>query len=165
MPRILGIDPGIRHTGYGVVDAEGPLHKRVAGGVLSPDPKATLPERLLHLDRELTRVLEEYKPELCAFENVFYHKNPKSMMILGQAQAACILAAARMELPVAFYAPREIKLALTGQGGAGKEQVRFMVERILGESFEGRPMDETDALAAAICHASRREPLAMEVGA
>ncbi len=165
MPRILGIDPGIRHTGYGVVDAEGPLHRRVIAGVLSPDPKASLPDRLLHLDRELSLILEDIRPDFCAFENVFYHKNPKSMMILGQAQAACILAVARADLPAAFYAPREIKMAITGQGSAGKEQVRFMVERILGESFEGHPLDETDALAVAICHASRREALELGAGA
>jgi len=161
MPRILGIDPGIRHTGFGVVDAEGPRHLRVASGVISPDSEASLAERLLYLDREMKRILDRFRPELCAFEQVFYHKNPKSMMILGQAQAACILAAARAGLPVDFYAPREIKMALTGRGAAGKEQVRFMVERILGESFEGRPLDETDALAAAICHAGRREEVSL----
>jgi len=162
MARILGIDPGIRHTGYGVVDAEGALHRRVASGDIQPDGSADLPERLLHLHRELGELIARYEPDVCAFESVFYHKNPKSMMILGQAQAACILAAARAGVPTAFYAPREVKMAITGQGAAGKEQVRFMVERILAESFEGRKLDETDALAVAICHASRAVVLEVE---
>jgi crossover junction endodeoxyribonuclease RuvC len=165
MPRILGIDPGIRHTGFGVVDAEGSSHRRVSSGVLNPDPAASLAERLLHLDQEVTQILEITQPDFCALENVFYHKNPKSMMILGQAQAACIIAAARAGVPVDLYAPREVKLALTGQGSADKEQVRFMVERILGETFQDKALDETDALAVAICHAGRRDAKRLEVGA
>ena len=161
MPRILGIDPGIRQTGYGILDVEGSRHRWVASGLICPDPHETLPRRLLAIDQALTALLDLHEPETAAIEEVFFHKNAKSALTLGQAQAAAVLAVARRELTLSFFAPREVKLALTGQGGANKQQVRFMVERILGRSFEESALDETDALALAICGAGR----AMEVGA
>ena len=157
MPRILGIDPGIRQTGWGILDAEGPRHLWVASGVIRPDPGMELPRRLLAIEEALTALLEEHRPELAAIEDVFIHKNAKSALILGQAQAAALLAPARRGIPLHFYAPREVKLALTGQGGADKQQVRFMVERILGRRFGESALDETDALALAICGAGRTQ--------
>ena len=154
MPRILGIDPGIRQTGYGILDAEGSRHRWVASGLITPDPRAELPQRLLAIEEAITNLVDLYQPEAAAIEEVFFHKNAKSALILGQAQAAAVLALARRGISLSFYAPREVKLALTGQGGAGKEQVGFMVERILGRVFKGA-LDETDALALAICYAGR----------
>jgi crossover junction endodeoxyribonuclease RuvC len=155
MPRILGIDPGIRRTGYGLIDTEGSRFVWVAAGVIAPDEAADLPERLLCIHRELGAVLALHRPDACAFENVYYHKNPRSMLTLGQAQAAAILATAGRDLAPAFYSPSEIKQALTGSGRAAKEQVRFMVERILGRPLGSEPDDLSDALAVAICHAGR----------
>ncbi len=131
----------------------------VAGGIIRPPTDAPLPERLLVIESELGAIIHEHRPQSCAVESVFYHKNPKSMLTLGQAQAAAILAVAHAALSIQFYSPSEIKQAITGGGRAAKEQVRFMVERILGISLAGDPDDLSDALAVAICHAGR-EPAA-----
>jgi len=158
LPRILGIDPGIRRTGYGVVDAEGSRFELVEGGIVRPPVDAHLSERLLCIGEEISELIERRRPDCCALENVYYHKNPKSMLTLGQAQAAAILAAAQHALPVSLYSPSEVKQALTGGGRAGKQQVRYMVERILGQKIsEGKALDDlSDALAVAICHAGRQ---------
>lgn len=161
MPRILGIDPGIRKTGYGIVDVEGSVYRHVASGMIKPDPAAPIEERLLRICSELTRIIEREKPDRAAIENVFYHRNPRSMLILGQAQAAALLAMAQADLPVAHYAPTEIKQSLTGNGRGDKTQLRFMVERILGLSMSNGCLDESDALAVAICHAGRDSRLEM----
>ncbi len=108
-----------------------------------------------------------WSPGSCAVENVFYHKNPKSTITLGRAQAAAMLCAGRRGLEVTLYSPSEVKLAITGGGRASKDQVRFMVERILGEKFnEGASDDVSDALAVALCDAGRQSsPLAVRGGA
>ncbi|MDP6669649.1 MAG: crossover junction endodeoxyribonuclease RuvC [Candidatus Krumholzibacteria bacterium] len=155
MPRILGIDPGLRHTGFALIDCEGSLFRHIDSGVISPDPKLEIQDRLLILHQGILDVLKRHSPDACAVENVFYHKNPKSMLLLVQAQAASVIAVASAEIPLTGYAPREIKFALTGQGSAEKEQVRFMVERILGIGLKDLPDDQSDALAVAICHAGR----------
>ncbi len=109
------------------------------------------------IEREVDALIELWSPEACAVENVFYHKNPKSMITLGRAQAAAMLTAARHDLPVNLYSPSEVKQAITGGGRASKEQVQFMVERILGQKITERKTDESDALAVAICHAGRQD--------
>ncbi|MCP4548229.1 MAG: crossover junction endodeoxyribonuclease RuvC [bacterium] len=162
MPRILGIDPGIRCLGWGVIDADGSHYNYLEAGVVRPSANRHLAERLLHIERALDVVIARHSPELCSLENVFYHKNPRSMLTLGQAQAAGILCAARAGMEVTLYTPREIKQAVTGRGGADKQQVRFMVERILGLRFTDEPDDLSDALAVAICHAGRFENAARE---
>jgi crossover junction endodeoxyribonuclease RuvC len=132
----------------------------VGGGVIRPPTDAPLPERLLAIELELTEIIGRHDPGCCAIESVYYHKNPKSMLTLGQAQAAAILATAHASLGIHFYSPSEIKQAVTGGGRAGKEQVRFMVERILGITLDEQADDASDALAVAICHAGR-EPVAL----
>lgn len=155
MPRILGIDPGIRRTGYGVVDAEGGVFRCVEAGVVRPPADAPLAERLLCIESAVDAVIARALPAACALESVFQHKSARSALTLGQAQAAAVLAAARRGLPVSLYNPSEVKQALTGGGRAAKEQVRFMVERILGRDLSGEPDDLSDALAVALCHGGR----------
>ena len=123
--------------------------------MIRPPVDAALHVRLLTIEKELGQVIALHAPGCCAVESVFYHKNPKSMLTLGQAQAAAILAAAHAGLELGFYSPGEVKLALTGGGHAGKEQVRFMVGRILGLDLGAEVDDMSDALAIAICHAGR----------
>jgi crossover junction endodeoxyribonuclease RuvC len=150
---VLGVDPGSHATGYGVI-ATGGTARRVAGGVVRPPAGAGLPERLLAIHEELCRVLAAHGPVEMAVESLFNARNARSSLILGHARGVVLLVGARHGLPVAEYTPGEIKKALTGNGGAGKEQVRFMVRRCLGLA-EDPPLDESDALAVALCHAAR----------
>lgn len=137
----------------------------VAGDVLRPSPQAPLSARLLSITRGLEELLARYRPDSCAFESVYQHRNPRSALTLGQAQAAAIIAVAARELPVIFYSPSEVKQALTGSGRAAKEQVRFMVERILGVDLADAADDLSDALAVAICHAGRASGVVAGAGA
>lgn len=124
-------------------------------------------DRLLAIEQGIEALIARWQPDGCAIENVFYHQNPQSTLTLGRAQAAAMLCAGRRGLPLALYSPGEVKQALTGGGRAAKQQVRFMVERILGERFGPElPDDLTDALAVALCHGGRlRSPLALAEGA
>ena len=146
-----------------MLDAEGSRFTWIGGAVIMAPADAPLPVRLLHISEALEEIILRFAPESCAMESVYYHKNPKSSLTLGQAQAAAILAAAHRGLPVDFYSPSEVKQALTGGGRAAKQQVRFMVERILGLRFEDETDDLSDALAVAICHAGRRTGVAAGV--
>lgn len=138
----------------------------LAAGLIAPPPAAPLLDRLLEIERGVEALIAEWRPESCAVENVFYHQNPQSTLTLGRAQAAAMLGAARRGLPVTLYSPGEVKQALTGGGRAAKQQVRFMVERILGRRFATAEADDlTDALAVALCHGGRAaSPLALLAG-
>ncbi len=148
--RILGIDPGSRTTGYGLIDADGSRSVYVASGCLQVSG-AGLPERLGMIFRELSALIEEYAPRELAIESVFMHRNADSALKLGQARGAAICAAVTRDLPVAEYAPREIKQAVVGRGGADKQQVQHMVRVLLKLSDTPRA-DAADALAVALCH-------------
>ena len=150
---ILGIDPGSHATGYGVVST-GPVARMLAGGVIRTTAKAPLPERLHEIHTGVSAVLKEFPIEAMAVENLFNAKNARSSLILGHARGVILLAGAEAGLAVAEYAPREIKQALTGHGAAAKEQVRFMVMRLLGIKEE-MPLDMSDALAVALTYSSR----------
>lgn len=158
---VLGIDPGTRVTGYGAVDRQGGRFVCGARGVIRPSPGDPLSRRLLYLHDELLRVASEVAPAAMAVEDCFYGKNPKSMVKLGHAKGLVLLVAARLDLPVYEYDPRRVKQAVVGNGGATKEQVQFMVTRMItglalsleAESVKGKiPTDLTDALAVAVCH-------------
>ncbi len=151
---VLGVDPGSHATGYGVIDT-GPVLRMVAGGVIRPGTKLPLPERLLAMFEGLTLVIREHDPHAMVIEDLFNAKNARSSLILGHARGVLMLAGAGAGLPVHEYAPRDIKQALTGNGAAAKEQVRFMVMRMLGLKDEP-PLDQSDALAAALAFAGRR---------
>ncbi|GAB4171268.1 MAG: crossover junction endodeoxyribonuclease RuvC [Rhodocyclaceae bacterium] len=149
--RILGIDPGLRITGYGVIEKLGGRLRYVASGCVRT-PAAALPERLRSILEGLERVIEEHRPAQVAVEKVFVNVNPNSTLQLGQARGAAICAAVAGALPVAEYTALQVKQAVVGAGHADKEQVQHMVKKLLG--LEGRlGPDAADALACAICHA------------
>jgi len=150
MPRILGIDPGSVATGYGVINTEGQQHQLVAFGTIKAG-KGDFPERLKTIFESICGIIEEYQPDQFAIENVFVSRNAASALKLGQARGAAIVAAVHSNLPVAEYAPREIKQALVGKGNAEKSQVSHMVGLLLAINDE-IPEDAADALAIAICH-------------
>jgi crossover junction endodeoxyribonuclease RuvC len=149
---VLGLDPGLGCTGWGVIRAEGNRLAHVANGQIRTDPKAELPARLLELHGRLLAVLAEHLPGAAAVEEVFVNDNPQSTLKLGQARGIVLLAAASLAIPVGEYAPRLVKKAVVGTGGAEKAQVHAMVQRLLpGVKIAGA--DAADALAVAITHA------------
>ena len=152
---IIGLDPGLGTTGWGIVAKSGSRLSHVANGQVKTDPNAPLAERLVTLDRELTDVILAHRPDTSAVEDVFVNSNPQSTLKLGQARGVCLLALARAGLPVAEYATRLVKKALVGTGGADKAQVQAMLKVLLpGVKLAGA--DAADALAVAICHAHMR---------
>jgi crossover junction endodeoxyribonuclease RuvC len=154
--RVLGVDPGLTRCGVGVVDGvPGRPCSLVDVTVIGTDPEADLPERLLHLDGELTRLIEKHRPDTVAVERVFSQHNVRSVMGTAQASAVAILAAARAGLQVGTYTPSEVKAAVTGSGQADKRQMTAMVTRLLRLDSPPRPADAADALALAICHVWR----------
>jgi crossover junction endodeoxyribonuclease RuvC len=154
--RVLGVDPGLTRCGVGVVDGEpGRPCVLVHFAVLRSEPAADLASRLLHLDREVTGLLAEHRPDAVAVERVFSQHNVRTVMGTAQAGAVAVLAAARAGLPVQTYTPSEVKAAVTGSGQADKAQVTAMVTRLLRLGDPPRPADAADALALAICHVWR----------
>jgi crossover junction endodeoxyribonuclease RuvC len=166
--RVFGIDCGTEITGFGVVDSDesGPLTRIVcmtAGAIRLPKTKS-LPERLAQVHQVLSAELERWQPEVVAIEEVFYSVNAKSALKLGQVRGVALLAAAQLHLPVAEYAPLSIKSSVVGYGLAKKEQVQFMVARLLNLSELPEPPDVADALAIAICHLHTAQTLALQGG-
>ena len=152
---IIGLDPGLGTTGWGIVAKTGSRLSHIANGQVKTDPKAPLAERLVTLDRELTDVILAHRPDTSAVEEVFVNSNPQSTLKLGQARGVCLLALARAGLPVAEYATRLVKKALVGTGGADKTQVQAML-RVLLPGVKLAGADAADALAVAICLAHMR---------
>jgi crossover junction endodeoxyribonuclease RuvC len=153
--RILGIDPGLRRTGWGVVASQGARLDHVAHGVISPPDTKTLAERLLFLFDAIGAVIAAHAPHEAAVEEVFVNVNPMSTLKLGQARAAALIAPARAGLPVHEYATRLVKKAVVGTGAADKAQVGFMIRRLLPTAGD-TTADSADALAVAIAHAHLR---------
>jgi crossover junction endodeoxyribonuclease RuvC len=149
---IIGLDPSLSCTGWGIVAKSGSRLSHIANGQVKTDPAASLPERLVTLDRELTDTILRYRPDTAAVEEVFVNKNPQSTLKLGQARGVCLLALARAGLPVAEYATRLVKKAVVGTGGAEKAQVQAML-RVLLPGVKLAGADAADALAVAIAHA------------
>ena len=149
--RILGIDPGLRITGFGVLDKAGQQLNYVASGCIKT-PDGELPERLKAILNSLGEVIAQHRPDQVAVEKVFVNVNPQSTLLLGQARGAAICAVVLANLPVAEYTALQVKQAVVGNGHAGKEQVQQMVQRLLKLSGTPSP-DAADALACAICHA------------
>ena len=149
---IIGLDPGLACTGWGVIAAEGNRLTHVANGQVRTDPSASLPDRLVTLDRELTDVILAHRPDCAAVEEVFVNKNPQSTLKLGQARGVALLAAARAGLPVSEYATRLVKKAIVGTGAAEKAQVQAML-KVLLPAAKVTGADAADALAVAIAHA------------
>ena len=149
---IIGLDPGLGTTGWGIVAKSGNRLSHIANGQVKTDPRAALPERLVTLDRELTDVILAHRPDAGAVEEVFVNANAQSTLKLGQARGVCLLALARAGLPVSEYATRLVKKAIVGTGGADKAQVQAML-RVLLPGVKLAGADAADALAVAIAHA------------
>ncbi len=150
---IIGLDPSLSCTGWGIVAKAGNRLTHIANGQVRTDPAAPLPERLVTLDRELTDVIARFGPDAGAVEEVFVNKNPQSTLKLGQARGVCLLAVARAGLPVAEYATSLVKKAIVGTGSAEKAQVQAML-RVLLPGVKLAGADSADALAVAITHAN-----------
>jgi crossover junction endodeoxyribonuclease RuvC len=151
--RILGIDPGSRATGYGIVETDD--ESLVATGVVRLDSADDHPDRLKQIYDALTTLIREHEPAAFSIEMPVYGQNPQSMLKLGRAQAAAMMAALNEDLSVAQYTPKEIKKSVTGNGNASKKQVRFMVASILSIDADDLTHDAADALATALCHSNR----------
>lgn len=166
MIRIIGIDPGSRHTGYGIIEADRGRACMIAAGRIST-AAGTMPQRLLQIQRELGALLTEFAPAEAAIEEVFVNKNVQTALVLGQARGVALCALAQVGLDVAEYAPAQVKQALTGSGRAEKLQVQHMVKVLL--NLQGRmAVDASDALAIALTHAQVRgvrERTGLAVGA
>ena len=158
--RILGLDPGLRRTGWGVIESEGSRLRWIAHGVVTPAEKAPFPERLLHLLEEVGSICAAYSCDEAAIEEVFVNMNGASTLKLGHARAAVMLAPARAGLSVAEYAPSLVKKAVVGAGQADKSQVAFMIKRLLPAAGDVKA-DAADALAVAITHAHHRRSLSL----
>jgi len=150
--RILGIDPGLRRTGFGVLDAHGTRLSYVASGTIVVPPSGALAERLKVILDSLRQIIAEHRPDVAAMEKVFLNANPASTLLLGQARGAALCALADGGLAVHEYTALQIKKAVVGTGRAAKPQVQAMIQHLL--SLDGVPApDSADALACAVCHA------------
>jgi len=153
---ILGLDPGSRHTGFGLVRQRGPKLEAIDFGRLSVSAKATLPERLGAISTDLEELLRTLRPAVVAVESTFLGQNPRSLVVLSQARGALLGVLGRHRIDVLEYSPAEVKSAVTGNGRADKQQVSEMVRVLLHLPRDPLPEDATDALAIAICCAHRR---------
>jgi crossover junction endodeoxyribonuclease RuvC len=153
--RLIGLDPGLRHTGWGIIEVSGNRLRFVAAGAVSTDPARDTPQRLAALAAALRAVIGRYRPDEAAVEETFVNKNPDSTLKLGLARGAVLLVPAEAGIPVGEYSANHIKKSIVGAGHAGKEQVAAMVARLLpgADAFKA---DAADALAVAICHAHNR---------
>jgi crossover junction endodeoxyribonuclease RuvC len=150
--KIFGIDPGSGRTGFGCVESDGSRHHLVTCGALTSPARASFPERLLTIYDGLAVLLERHRPDCVAVEDVFHARNVRSALMLGHARGVALVAATRAGVPVAAYAPAEIKRAVVGYGRADKHQVQRMIGLLLGLDAPPTPHDAADALAVAICH-------------
>ncbi|MFQ6604221.1 MAG: crossover junction endodeoxyribonuclease RuvC [Fidelibacterota bacterium] len=149
---MIGVDPGLSVTGFAILKKKGPDIRSICYGVIRPPAGRPLPLRLKHLHDELLTIMQTYQPDSLAIEDTFYQKNIRSAIALGQARGTLLVAGANYGIPCSEYAPRKIKQAVVGNGAATKEQVQFMVQRILTLSEPPKPLDASDALAIGICH-------------
>ena len=149
--RIAGIDPGTINTGLGILDEKGSAPVLVFSGTIRPGQSRPLPERLLMIYQELKSAFTEWRPDVMALETVFYQKDFKAAVKVGEARAAAMLAAAECDIPVVEYPPARIKQAIGGNGRASKEQIEYMVRQRIG--LKGTlSKDSADAIAVALCH-------------
>ncbi|MGE4313920.1 MAG: crossover junction endodeoxyribonuclease RuvC [Pseudobdellovibrionaceae bacterium] len=150
--RILGIDPGLQHTGWGIIEQEGSSLRYIASGIIHTPKGAGDPERLAYIAAKLDEVIETYRPQTAAVEETFVNANPLSALKLGQARGIALSVPARAGLPVGEYAANKIKKSIVGAGHAGKDQIAMMVKILLPKAGDVKA-DEADALAIAITHA------------
>ncbi|MDI9347306.1 MAG: crossover junction endodeoxyribonuclease RuvC [Methylacidiphilales bacterium] len=159
--RIIGIDPGLKKTGYGVMDSDGVSTKHIASGVICPDASKPLGARLLFLSEQLAEIFQLYNPKHIAVEDVFMSINAKSSLMLGYARGICMCEAYKAS-PLTFtYSAKEVKLSVVGNGSADKNQVQYMVGIILNIRNK-MEVDASDALAVGICHAHSYRAIACD---
>jgi crossover junction endodeoxyribonuclease RuvC len=162
---VLGIDPGLSRCGYGVVERLGRGRSRaVAAGVLRTDPAADVPRRLADLQADLRSLLREHRPAVMAIERVLFQANARTAIPVAQAAGVAMVEAVAAGCEVAEYSPNRVKQTITGDGGAGKDQMERMVQTLLGIARPLRPVDAADAVAVALCHVAHA-PLRERVGA
>ena len=150
---ILGIDPGIKNTGYGVVTVTDNNQPQLfTYGHIHTNAKNSLAERLHQIYSGLEKIIKEVSPDIMVVENIFYSENVKTAIIMGHARGAILTAGMNNGCEIAEYSPREVKQSVVGNGGAAKEQVHYMVKQLLGIWDDIQPDDASDALAAALCH-------------
>lgn len=162
---ILGIDPGLANTGWGVIDQEGDSSRCVAYGCVTTHAETPIPERLSEIHDAVTGVVARYSPGECAIESVFFGANAKSAFATGQARGVALLATVEARIEIAEYSPVQVKKAVVGSGSADKRQIQYMVRTLLGLDHEPAPDHASDALAIALCHASLRGRRQLERGA
>lgn len=150
--RIIGIDPGTAITGWGLVDGDGQRLTMVACGVVKTPAGMALPQRLQIIYQELTDIIAQWQPQGSAIEELFFGKNAKTALTVGHGRGAALLALANAGLPITEYKPLEVKQAITGHGGADKQQMQQMVRLLLNLAEIPQPDDAADALGVAICH-------------
>ncbi|MEN8098664.1 MAG: crossover junction endodeoxyribonuclease RuvC [Chloroflexota bacterium] len=150
--RVLGIDPGTAITGYAFVDDSNDEYHLISCGVIRTHSNTPAHERLQHIYQQVRALCEEYQPKRASIEKLFFSKNVRTAMKVGQARGVIMLALADVGLPIAEYSPQEIKQAVAGYGGADKQQIQQMVTMMLGLSEVINPDDAADAVAVAICH-------------
>lgn len=149
---VLGIDPGTATTGFGLVAGGYGKEKLVGYGVIKTSPAMGMPQRLAQINREYDRLLLDYRPDSVAIEQLFHHKNAKTVITVAQSRGVLLMAAAMRDIEVAEYTPLQVKQAVTGFGRADKKQIQVMVRKILRLEDTPRPDDAADALAIALCH-------------
>lgn len=148
---VLGIDPGLARTGYGLIENKNGL-RLIKAGIIKTEKEMAHEMRLFFLYNELLKIIKEFSPLSCGIEEVFFFKNAKTIVAIGETRGICILSCAKQNLPVYNYTPLQIKQAVTGFGRATKKQIREMTKRLLGLSAYINPDDASDAVACAICH-------------
>jgi crossover junction endodeoxyribonuclease RuvC len=161
MVRIIGIDPGLRNTGWGIIESEGSRLTYVADGSVHSNADDKLAVRLLQIHEQIVHVLKEFAPDEAAIEETFVNKDARATLKLGQARGAVMLAPASLKISVSEYAPNVIKKSVVGAGHADKDQVKHMV-RVLLPKAEMTSADSVDALAIAICHAHHRNSSSLD---
>lgn len=152
--KILGIDPGIAIVGYSIVECEGNNYRALEYGCITTDSKMDFPDRLKLVYDEISNIIDEHKPDDLAIEELFFNKNVKTAIMVGQARGVEILAAKNKGLEIFEYTPLQIKQAVVGYGRAEKHQVQEMVKMLLNLKTIPKPDDAADALAVAMCHGS-----------
>ena len=149
---VLGIDPGLIQTGYGLIKVGSEKKQVIDYGTISPNSKDKLALRLFAIYSDLLSIINEYEPSVMAIEEVFYGKNVKSALLLGHARGVSMICAAKYNIPVFEYAARKVKQSITGNGNAHKSQIKFMIMKELNLKEFNAPIDASDALAIALCH-------------
>ncbi|MCU0272005.1 MAG: crossover junction endodeoxyribonuclease RuvC [Acidimicrobiales bacterium] len=152
---VLGVDPGLSRCGYGAVERRGRAERAVAAGIISTSPQDPVPQRLAELQREMRALIAELRPDVVAIERVLFSVNVRTAMAVGQASGIVMAEAVTAGCVVVEYSPNEVKEAVAGWGGAGKQEVGQMVQTLLGLERPLRPADAADAVAIALCHLAR----------